>query len=192
MDEGWLKQAFGDADGKPENIFDVVSAALEKHRVATGLEELKLEVRTLRQKNVNMKMQLEEMEKMMDANIEDRERVISQRKEQINVLKREKEDFESLLNNEKEERLEEATMLRATMKGKEEELNSEVADYRNRLEQLEEFKTKRGEIGRQGAKDDWSEATARTCCLFAHLITFHSSQGCGWNRRKIIGRRSGI
>jgi hypothetical protein len=98
----------------------VVAAALEKHRVATGLEELRLEVRTLRQKNMNMKMQLEEMEKMMDANIEDRERVISQRKEQIIVLKKEKEDLEAFLKSAIEEKEEEVEAMRRSTKEKEE------------------------------------------------------------------------
>ena len=98
----------------------MVAAALEKHRVATGLEELRLEVRTLRQKNMNMKMQLEEMEKMMDANIEDRERVISQRKEQIIVLKKEKEDLEAFLKSAIEEKEEEVEAMRRSTKEKEE------------------------------------------------------------------------
>ena len=79
VDKSWLKSALNGAEKEGQNIFTVVAAALEKHRVATGLEELRHEVKTLRQKNMNLKMQLEEMEKMMDANIEDRERVISQR-----------------------------------------------------------------------------------------------------------------
>ena len=61
-------------------------------------------------------MQLEEMEKMMDANIEDRERVISQRNGQIMDLKREKEELEAALYGEKEERGNDASERNAKFK----------------------------------------------------------------------------
>ena len=65
---------------------------------------------------MNLKMQLEEMEKMMDANIEDRERVISQRNGQIMDLKREKEELEAALYGEKEERGNDASERNAKFK----------------------------------------------------------------------------
>ena len=103
VEKSWLKGALANADKEGgQSIFSVVAAALEKHRVATGLEDLRLEVKTLRQKNMNLRMQLEEMEKMMDANIEDRERTILQRRDQILELKREKEDVSECASRSRE------------------------------------------------------------------------------------------
>ena len=90
-------------NAKTGNIFELVAAALEKQRVATGLMELRTEVKTLRQKNINLRMQLDEMEKMMDANIEDRERVIQARNEQVGSLRRGKEEVEAELYSANEE-----------------------------------------------------------------------------------------
>ncbi len=49
VSDTWLKSKLNNVDKNAENMFDVVAAALEKHRVATGLEELRLEVSETRQ-----------------------------------------------------------------------------------------------------------------------------------------------
>ncbi|GMH80190.1 hypothetical protein TL16_g08439 [Triparma laevis f. inornata] len=143
VDKSWLKSALGGAEKEGQNIFTVVAAALEKHRVAMGLEELRHEVKTLRQKNMNLKMQLEEMEKMMDANIEDRERVISQRNGQIVDLKREKEELEAALYGEKEERGNDASERNAKFKEEKAILEATITELRQKLDQLDEFRSKR-------------------------------------------------
>ncbi|GMH79768.1 hypothetical protein TrST_g5363 [Triparma strigata] len=143
VDKSWLKSALNGAEKEGQNIFTVVAAALEKHRVATGLEDLRHEVKTLRQKNMNLKMQLEEMEKMMDANIEDRERVISQRNGQIADLKREKEDLEATLYEEKEKNVNDLNERNAKFKEEKSLMEGTVTELRQKLDQLDDFKSKR-------------------------------------------------
>jgi len=135
--------AFTNAAKNSENIFEVVNAALEQHRVTMGLEELRGEVKTLRQKNMNLKMQLEEMEKMMDANIEDRERVIQQRNEQIKEIKKDKDALEKEFDELKTEK---RTMLDDLQKKFLEERassSSKISDLTQKLNALEEFKAKK-------------------------------------------------
>jgi hypothetical protein len=115
---------------KTGNIFELVAAALEKQRVATGLLELRNEVKSLRIKNSNLRMQLEEMEKMMDANIEDRERVISQRNEQISTNKNNIADLEAAVY--------ELTTSRDTLLAvKDKEILSQKSVYEDRISELE-------------------------------------------------------
>ncbi len=83
------------AESQGENIFTVVAAALEKKRVEVGLNALRDEANSLRSKNAVLRAQVDELEKMMDANIEDRERVIMQRNEQILALKGVKVELEA-------------------------------------------------------------------------------------------------
>ena len=137
-----LTKAFTNAAKNSENIFEVVSAALEKHRVTTGLEELRNEVRTLRMKNSNLKMQLEEMEKMMDANIEDRERVIDQRNEQIKDMKKKIESLTGELEHTNEEK---HTLLEDLSKKFLDERSAsagKIGDLNLKLSGLEDFKAK--------------------------------------------------
>ena len=137
-----LTKAFTNAAKNSENIFEVVSAALEKHRVTTGLEELRNEVRTLRMKNSNLKMQLEEMEKMMYANIEDRERVIDQRNEQIKDMKKKIESLTGELEHTNEEK---HTLLEDLSKKFLDERSAsagKIGDLNLKLSGLEDFKAK--------------------------------------------------
>lgn len=144
-------------------------------------------------------MQLEEMEKMMDANIEDRERVIKQRNDQLALVKKEKDDLEARLKSDRREHevalesMKQAIKVRracatssqcmdrfvrsflltsrfSTPQGKELDFEAQITEYRNKLDQLEEFKSKRSvwmdseerhRAEKQAIKDDYDKSLNR-------------------------------
>lgn len=135
----WLRAALGNAEANGENIFTVVAAALEKKRVEVGIVQLRDEVNGLRSKNAALRAQVDDLEKMMDANIEDRERVIMQRNEQIAGLKAAKAELEAELAAKGRAMEEEAGARKEELRSLSAESRAEKEELKSRLDALTDF-----------------------------------------------------